>query len=221
MRAKLNVINCKTMLLYLIICISLVVISYYFIDKPLARWIYLHRFYENNFYTWITFIPNTIIYLSVILSVVIFLRSQITISQLKQAKLQSLIIGIAFSGYISIVATKVFKFFFGRMGPEYWVTHHFNLTAYGFYPLHGNALMYQDFPSGHTAASFAIISVICCAYPKFTWLSICAGLFIIIALLFTQSHYFADCIGGAFLGAMLGLLTARFFELLMPGSENK
>ena len=199
--------------IYLLIGTLFIILSCSFLDRPLARWVYTHNIQKINFFSWITFIPNTAVYLSVCLVIVIFAMTKINISRLHQEKRSSFIIAIAFSAYLTIVLTKVLKFIFGRIGPKYWVTHNFNLNAYGFYPFHGNQLMYQDFPSGHTAASFAIISIICCVYPKLSIVSIFLGLLIVVSLIFTQSHYFSDCIGGAFLGTMIGLLTARFFEI--------
>ena len=80
--------------------------------------------------------------------------------------------------------------------------------------------MYQDFPSGHTAAAFAIISVIWLAYPKLLWPSTLFGIAVIIGLLCTNSHYLADCIGGLFLGSSVGFLTTRFFELSSNTSSH-
>lgn len=107
---------------------------------------------------------------------------------------------------------KLLKIIFGRIGPEYWTAHNFNLQDYGFYWLQGNAINYQDFPSGHTSAMFTMLAIVWSLAPNLRLPGIALSLLVVIALLFTQSHYLADCIAGAFLGSFVGYRTLRFLE---------
>lgn len=202
---------------YLFLCATLVTcLAYLFVDKPLALWIYNHPIQKNTLIVGVTYLPNLFVYLSVATVFGIFICSQLTISKLKQAKLPAVIITIAFSAYLAVVLTKALKFIFGRIGPTHWISQHFNPDSYGFFPFHGYLATYQDFPSGHATTAFAIVSVMYWAYPKFRWAYLLVGLCIIVSLLFTQSHFLADCLAGIVLGSIIGYLTARFFELTRP-----
>ena len=153
---------------------------------------------KYRFLTWLLDIPAFAIYLTGLLFCLVFVFSKLTYSS--KNKFQALIVAISVSTFISFILTRLFKFIFGRTGPEYWRIHHFNPKAYGFYLFHGSTQTYQSFPSGHTTAIFAIISVICLTYPKFAWLVVLPGIAVVIALIGTNNHFLADCIGGAFLG---------------------
>ncbi len=211
MKTKLNYFN-LIITSYTFICSLLIVLSYHFLDQPLAKWVYTHSAQQYRFFTWMLDIPALAIFLTGILLCLVFVYSKLNYSS--NNKFQVLVVAISFSTFISYILGRIFKYIFGRTGPEYWIIHHFNPKAYGFYLFHGSTLTYQSFPSGHTTAIFAIISVLCFAYPKYAWFTVLPGIAVVIALLITNNHFFADCIGGAFLGSMVGLLSARYFALI-------
>jgi membrane-associated phospholipid phosphatase len=199
----------KRVIFSFISCISLVILSYFFIDKPLAIWLYKHELQHDHVYQWLTYIPNIFVYISFIILICVLPTSKL--SQLNR-KFLKVIFAISISTYISLVLTKFLKFVFGRVGPEYWISNTFDQNAYGFSLFHGGSKIFQDFPSGHSAVGFVVITIMWLVYPKLRWFSVLLGITIIISLLCTASHFLGDCIAGAFLGALLGVLAINFFE---------
>lgn len=194
----------------------LIFLCYYFLDRPISLWLYSHGLQKERLFSLVTYIPNLMVYGAIILSALLIFSKR-KIYEVLGKKFSSFIIMIAFSTYLSIVFSMIFKYIFGRLGPKYWIMHNLSPSAYGFFLFHGMGPDYRDFPSGHSAVSFAIISVICYRYPKLTPIALMAGFLIIASLLLTQSHYLGDCIGGAFLGSLIGLFTARFFNVEQRG----
>lgn len=187
----------------------LVVFSYFYIDKPLAIWLYTQNGQYHVLFTWLSYLPNCLIYVSATL--LFGMLFSLKLSQLN--KNSKVILAIFISTCAAIVFVKIFKFLFGRIGPEYWIANQLDQNAYGFYLFRGASKLFQDFPSGHSAVGFAAAAVIGSAYPKFRWVSVLLGISVFISLLGTNSHFLGDCIAGAFLGAFLGVLSTRFLEV--------
>ncbi len=102
----------------------------------------------------------------------------------------------------------VLKRIFGRscVYPNYILGH-----SYGFQPFHGVG-SYESFPSGTTAVTAAILSVVWFRCPHLR--GVCASLLVLVvlALLLTLSHWVSDIIGGGFLGVLVGCMTVRLLR---------
>lgn len=200
----------KTILFTFILCVVLVIFSYFFLDRPLAIWFYEHNFQKVDAFQWLVYLPNLFVLIS--FTLVLFAFLFFSFKQLSK-KFLKIIFAIGVSLYASLVLIKVLKIFFGRMGPQIWISHHFANTAYGFHWFRGLHKSLQDFPSGHSAAAFAVVSVLWIGYPKIRWLVLFVGSVILISLISTNNHYLGDCLAGAYLGALIGVLACYFFEL--------
>jgi len=126
---------------------------------------------------------------------------------------------MVFAASVSILITAALvydlKLGFGRYWPETWVNDNPSLIrdgAYGFHPFHSGAA-FGSFPSGHTARTLAVTSVVWIAYPRWRWLSGLVSAAVPIGLVGMNYHFVGDTIGGGFLGANVGAYTARFFRL--------
>ncbi len=67
---------------------------------------------------------------------------------------------------------------FGRTWPETWIDNNPSFIrdgAYGFHWFHGGG-GYKSFPSGHMAATCAVLAVLWICYPRFKPLYLLAGL---------------------------------------------
>lgn len=211
-------LSLKKVVFSLISCIVIVVLSIFFIDKPLAIWFYTQNLQQHPVFIYLTYIPNLFIYLSTIALIGLLLT--LKLHRLNR-KFLKVILAVSISSYVSLLFTKFFKFIFGRIGPGYWSTHNFDLNAYGFYLFHGSSGIFQDFPSGHSAVGFAVISVLWLAYPKMRWLGILMGFTIILSLLTTNNHFLGDCVAGAFLGSFFGIFSTYFFGANRYASEER
>jgi len=112
---------------------------------------------------------------------------------------------------------------FGRTWPESWMGPHISLIrdgAYGFNPFHGGPA-YTAFPSGHTAAVGAVVSVLWFFYPKFRPLYALCVLLTAVVLVVTNFHFVSDVIAGAFLGASVGCITVAIWRVgVEPSSAS-
>ena len=117
----------------------------------------------------------------------------------------SLMLAVFFEFYLKYLA--------GRYWPETWTHGNPSLIGtgdYGFHPFHfGEA--YGSFPSGHTARTVAVLSVVGLAYPKLRLP--CAGFCVLVAvsLVAMNYHFVGDTIGGVLLGLGTGVYTTAFF----------
>jgi membrane-associated phospholipid phosphatase len=120
-------------------------------------------------------------------------------------------VAVAFEFYL--------KFLFGRYWPETWVDDNPSLIgdgAYGFHPFHFGPA-YGSFPSGHTARTVAVASVLWAAYPRWrlAWTAVAAS--VAVGRVGMNYHFVGDTIGGAFLGALTGMYAALFFRVAPSG----
>ncbi|MBX3412537.1 MAG: phosphatase PAP2 family protein [Pirellulales bacterium] len=107
------------------------------------------------------------------------------------------------------------KFVFGRTWPDTWIDNNPSLIqngAYGFHPFTGG-IAYSSSPSGHTTVTVAAMSVLWVAYPKLRVVWVALAVAEGAALVSLNYHFVGDVVGGAFLGAMIGLSAARLARL--------
>jgi membrane-associated phospholipid phosphatase len=106
------------------------------------------------------------------------------------------------------------KFFFGRLWPDTWVNNNPSFIhdgAYGFYLFHGGG-GYASFPSGHTTATCALISVLWILYPGFRPLYGAVVLAVAVGLIGANYHFLSDVIAGGFLGTSTGWMTVSLWR---------
>jgi len=65
------------------------------------------------------------------------------------------------------------------------------------------------FPSGHTSATFAVVTVLAKYFPNGSWLWYGVALFVGISRVGRESHFPTDVLAGAFLGYILGYIWSR------------
>lgn len=65
------------------------------------------------------------------------------------------------------------------------------------------------FPSGHSAASFAVAAVLARHFPRFTWMIYGSAAFVACSRIIKGSHFPSDACVGAFLGYVIGYILSR------------
>jgi membrane-associated phospholipid phosphatase len=187
----------------LALCSVLVVLCFFFIDKPVAFWVYQHQLSQYRFLKWFTHIPE--FFYSLTLFVYLFFIVQFAYH--KRNYFSEVMLAMANSIVIATLFKTILKVIFGRYWPLTWKYNNLSLiknNAYGFNFFKGFTTANNAFPSGHTAVIVAAISVLWIAYPRWRWLYSLLVFITVIGMLGMNYHFVGDVIGGAFLGALVG-----------------
>jgi len=188
-----------------------VVVCYFYVDRPVAWFVHNHRFYSENFLLWPPLVSDWLTYL-VVLGV-----AGVIVWRLWRPgdQFQTLLLAIAVNLVVTAGIKNLLKWAFGRTWPETWIANNPSLIVdgvYGFHPFHFGK-DYHSFPSGHTAAAFAVISILWLSRPRWRWLYAAVGGFVCVALVGLNYHFVGDVIAGAMLGSVTGVYATRLFGL--------
>lgn len=192
-------------------CIALVAIGYLYLDQPLSRFAYAVIGRHEIVRAFQSF-PEYLALVSVLLIVVLGLARLFggTLGHLWHT---------AFAAGLSLLCASAIgyhlKYIFGRTWPETFVHDNPSFIrdgVYGFFWFHGGE-GWASFPSGHILAAMSFLIVPAIAYPK---TRVACGLLVLmeaLALWAQNYHFFSDIVAGAFLGAAVGLVTARLMGI--------
>ena len=103
------------------------------------------------------------------------------------------------------VAVQIFKHIIGRPRPRF--THQ---EAFGYGASLQSGL--DAFPSGHSAASFAVAAVLARYFPTMSWMWYGVASFIGFSRYLRGSHFPTDVLVGAVLGYLIGYICARPYK---------
>jgi membrane-associated phospholipid phosphatase len=199
--------NLVTTLSMLSICVILVIYCYFYIDKPVAEFFYVyHGLTKTESLLRISVRFSTVLleYLPPFIFLFFLLKNNIFRPLGKNEKV---FMAIALSATLATSIKNILKFVFGRYWPATFIGNNpswLQSHKYGFNFFHSGA-SYNSFPSGHTAAIFAIMTIIWIIYPKWRWLSMLSCATMMISLVVLDYHFVSDVIAGMF----LGIITAQ------------
>ena len=192
-------------LLALLLTAGAVTICYLWIDRPIALFVHAHSAQRETFAR-LTYLPDLLIPLAAVAFVGFGLWA------LAGRPLSNIVTAGALCSISLIVAETIksqLKFAFGRLWPDTWMQNNPSFIhdgAYGFNLFHGGA-GYASFPSGHTAATCAVVSVLWIMVPKWRPLYALAVLAVAAGLVGANYHFLSDVIAGGFVGASTGWMT--------------
>jgi membrane-associated phospholipid phosphatase len=200
----------------LVACTVAVVICYYFVDRPVARFVHDHRIPRLEELRWLTEPPPLVQSWAPLLLVLLLIRRAGGPWQHWQH--------VLFVACVSLIVADQFRQslgdLFGRYWPETWHDNNpswIGTGAYGFHPFQvGDDV--GSFPSGHSARIVGFASVFWLAMPRTRWLYVILGLPMLAALVGMDYHFVGDVIAGSTLGAIVGSWAARLSSL---DSESK
>ncbi len=181
----------------------MVVLSYFYLDRFVADFSHNYFIYYEKYFNWMTYIPAVLTYISPITIIILAIKSHLN-------KTQKMFFSMSLALLLATALKDELKVIFGRLWPATWINNNLSWLhdrAYGFNFFHGNNAAYQSFPSGHTAAIFAVMSVLWIVYPKYRWLSVLTCTMVISGLIVMDYHFVGDIIAGAFLGTICGVLS--------------
>jgi membrane-associated phospholipid phosphatase len=206
-----NMLALRGWLLALVLVALAVVISYFWLDRPIA--LFVHNQLPRNSRVLlepITYIPNPLIWVATITFLALGIQG---LAGRPLSKLQAAILLCSVSLVMAETIKSELKFVFGRTWPETWHQNNPSFIhdgIYGFNLFHGGDA-YQSFPSGHITAICAAASVLWIYYPRLRPIYLIVTLATLVSLVGTNFHFLSDTIAGIFVGASTGLMATMLF----------
>lgn len=208
---KQSMTHARNWLIVSLAMVASVVVSYAWLDRPIALFAHAQT-HEYALFERLTRIPEWMGPLVIVAFVVLGLR---TLSGRLMSKLATAIVLTAASLAVATAIKDQLKFAFGRTWPETWVRNNASFIrdgVFGFNPFHGGA-EYSAFPSGHTTAVCAVMSVLWICYPKYRAVYAVCVVAVAVGLIGANFHFLSDVIAGAYLGTLIGWLTVFVWDL--------
>jgi membrane-associated phospholipid phosphatase len=199
-------------LLALLVTVIACTASFFWLDRPIAllahaqQGLHHHGIFDN-----FTHIPDPLVPLAVIAFVWLGLR---TLGGRPLSNFQATTFVVSLSVICGEAIKDQLKFIFGRTWPETWDhkgPSFIHGGVYGFNFMHGGG-DFQSFPSGHMAASCAVLSVLWSYYPKWRPLWTVCAFAAALGLVGTNFHFLSDVIAGAFVGVSAGWMIVSLFR---------
>lgn len=201
----------KINIFYLLLTtVLLSILSYMFVDKELAfalSPIRKQHFWFSLFH-WMQYVDV----LEYILPVILIYLAIILLLGKYNVKINKFLFSFSISFYVTGAVTKILKIIFGRYWTETFLNDNLSLIrdgVYGFtfFNMHRE---YQSFPSSHSAALFAVMTIVWIYYPKLRILSVAMCIIVVIGLLGCNYHFLSDIIAGACIGFASGILVNSY-----------
>ncbi len=192
-------------------------ISYQWFDTPIALLVHA-QLPNHDIFSALTHIPDPFIPLTAVAFIGLGLWS---LSGRLLLKIQIAALLCSISLIMAEVTKNQLKFVFGRTWPDTWFQNNPSFIrdgAYGFHLFHGG-VEYASFPSGHSAVTCAVISVLWIFYPKLRLIYLSAFLAVAIGLIGANYHFLSDIIAGAFVGVSTGWMATALWQTRSPIGE--
>jgi membrane-associated phospholipid phosphatase len=197
--------------IWLVLTAGAVAVSYFWIDRPIALFVH-SRLQGINLFEQLTLIPDVVTPVVLVGFVAVGISA---LSGRAMPRLQTVAVLAAASLAVGEIIKDNLKYVFGRTWPETWVRNNPSFIhngVYGFNPFHGGQ-GYASFPSGHTTAICAVMSVLWICYPRFRAIYALCIAAVAIGLVGANFHFLSDVLAGAFLGTTTGWLTVVVWEI--------
>lgn len=177
-----------------------IVISYWCIDLPVARFFHALSQETRDLFEWITMAGVSTPYLVVSFVLFIFFR---WIRENRRYADRALLLfsNIVFSG----IVINIIKYFVGRLRPKMF----FERGLYGFEPFQ-IGYEFNSLPSGHTTTIFAAATTCSIFWPKYRIIFLLFAVIVAISRLVLNAHYLGDLVAGAFIGTMTAIVMKRY-----------
>jgi membrane-associated phospholipid phosphatase len=208
--SQIALIRVKKWLIALTVMVAAVAISYAWLDRPIAYFAH-GELAHNKLFAQLPKISEWFAVIAIGAFLVLGLRG---LTGRALSKFEAAILLSAISLVASAAIKNQLKFVFGRTWPETWINNNPSLIrdgVFGFNPFHAGS-GYDAFPSGHTTAVCAAMSVLWICYPKWRPLYALVVAAVVIGLIGANFHFLSDIIAGAFIGASTGWIAVLMWE---------
>jgi membrane-associated phospholipid phosphatase len=196
------------------VCAVVVVICYYFVDRPVALFVHRYEIARFEEFRWLSEPPPLVQSWSPLVLVMLVVWRAFG----EWARWQSAL----FVACVSLIVADQFRESLGDLCGRYWpeMWHHNNPSligtgAYGFHPFEvGDDT--GSFPSGHSARIAAFFAVFWCAIPRGRSLYAVLVLPMLLALVAMNYHFVSDVVAGSVLGALIGIWATQLSSIKAP-----
>lgn len=195
------------------------VVSYLWVDRPIALMVHAYTIHRETFSA-ISHIPDPLVPLAVVIFAALGL---LAMSGRPLSKTQTAVVLCSISLIIAETTKNLLKYVFGRTWPETWFQNNPSYVRdgdYGFNLFHGGS-GYASFPSGHSAVTCAVVTVLWVFYPKLWPLYSVVVLAVAIGLIGENFHFLSDVIAGAFVGASIGFMIVALWQTSQSAEDPK
>ena len=196
------------------LCVAAVLVCYFWIDRPVAFFVYHHQINKFQVFCWLTCLPPELqTWSPLVLTVLMVRRAWGPFMRWQKVLLVaclSLIVADEFRTSLGDAC--------GRYWPETWSDNNPSLIGngrYGFHPFQrGDDL--GSFPSGHAARILGFATVWLIAMPRTRVIGgvLCAAM--LVSLVAMNYHFVSDVIAGSVLGGIVATYAAYLARLEMP-----
>ena len=205
----------KLFFITLLITVPLIVLSYNFLDRPVASYIYMHRETYHYIGQLLSLTGESQWYIGAGLLGFLFFKYKKN-NELYKNRFLFLFYANVFSGLLSIVL----KWIFSRVRPK--GLHH-SPEEYGFLlfqnydkgfwgqlkqhyiTMFHDQSTYASFPSGHTVTIAATFTVMYLLFPRYLYLWIILGVTFVSGRVLAGDHFVSDIIAGGVVGILATL----------------
>ena len=199
------------------LCIGAVLVCYFWIDRPVAFFVYRHHVNTIRIFRWLTYPPPEVQNWSALVLTILMVRRAwepfLRWQKVLLVACLSLIVADQFRIALGDVC--------GRYWPQTWTHNNPSLIgtgAYGFHPFQRGDDV-GSFPSGHAARILGFATPWVIAMPHSRTLQVavivlCAPM--LVSLVAMNYHFVSDVIAGSVLGAVIATYAAHLARLQIP-----
>src|SRR5437763_2614501 len=204
-------------LIMTVLCIAAVLACYFWIDRPVAFFVYRHHINTIQVFRWLTYPPPEVQNWSALMLTILVLRRAwgpfLRWQKVLLVACVSLIVADDFRISLGDV--------FGRYWPETWSHDNPSLIGtgtYGFHPFQRGDDV-GSFPSGHAARILAFATVWLIAMPRNRTVQVVVIILsgsMLVSLVAMNYHFVGDVIAGSVLGGIIAMYAAYLARLQTP-----
>jgi membrane-associated phospholipid phosphatase len=198
-------------------CIVAVLICYFWIDRPVAFFVYHHGIDKIPIFRWLTYPPPEVQNWSALaLTILIVRRAWGPFLRWQKA---------LFVACLSLIVADDFRISLGDVCGRYWPntwTHDnpslIGTGVYGFHPFQRGDDV-GSFPSGHAARILAFSAVWMIAMPRSRTVQLLVFVLsasMLVSLVAMNYHFVSDVIAGSVLGGIIAMYAAQLARLQLP-----
>ena len=192
-------------------CIGAVLICYFWIDRPVAFFVYHHHINTIQVFRWLTYPPPEVQNWSALVLTILVVRRAwgpfVRWQKMLLVACLSLIVADDFRISLGDV--------FGRYWPDTWTHDNPSLIGtgtYGFHPFQrGDDI--GSFPSGHACRILGFAGVWMVAMPGTRVVATVLAAPMLLSLVAMNYHFVSDVIAGSVLGALIAMYAAHLARL--------
>src|SRR6266568_3674744 len=199
------------------VCIVTVLICYFWIDRPVAFFVYGHHINKIEVFRWLTYPPPEVQNWSAIVLAILMVRRAWGPFQRWQR--------VLLVACVSLIVADDFRISLGDVCGRYWPqtwTHDnpslIGTGTYGFHPFQrGDDI--GSFPSGHACRILGFAAVWLIAMPRSRTVQIIAIVLcapMLVSLVAMNYHFVSDVIAGSVLGGLVATYAAHLARLERP-----